>query len=120
MRIYLTWRDMQCLAAVSVGLLATLGLAVAGVGAAEKLAAAPQIVIEHQKYLPATLTVPAGTTVTWVNHDDDPHTVMASSGQFSSRGIDTGERFSRRFTVPGTYVYFCALHPLMTGTITVK
>ena len=119
MRIYLTWRDMRCLAAVSAVLLATLGLAV-GVGAAQKVAAAPQIIIEHQKYLPATLAVPAGTTVTWVNHDDDPHTVTERTGQFSSPGLDTGESFSRRFTVPGTYVYFCALHPLMTATITVK
>ena len=119
MRIYLTWRDLRYLAAGIAALLATLGLAV-GVGAAPKPAAAPQIVIEHQKYLPATLTVPAGTTVTWVNQDDDPHTVTASSGQFSSRGLDTGESFSRRFTEPGTYLYFCALHPLMTATITVK
>ena len=120
MRSYLCWRDLGCVTAVSAALLATLWLAGAGLAAEQKAAAGPQIVIEHQKYAPAKLTVPAGTTVTWINHDADPHTVVASSGEFRSPGLDTDESFSRRFTVPGTYVYFCTLHPLMTGTITVK
>ena len=118
MRSYRTWKDMRYLAAVSAVLLATLRLA--GAGAAEKASPGPQIFMEHQKYAPAKLTVPAGTTVTWINRDADPHTVVASSGEFRSPGLDTDESFSRRFTVPGTYVYFCTLHPLMTGTITVK
>jgi len=120
MQSYLTWQDMRCLAAVSATLLATLWLAGAGIAAAQKATAAPQVVIEHQKYVPAKLTVPAGTTVTWINRDADPHTVVGSSGEFRSPGLHTDESFSRRFTVPGTYAYFCTLHPLMTGTITVK
>ena len=119
MRSYLSWRDMRYLAAVSAALLTALWLVCAG-AAAQKAAAGPQVVMEHQKYAPAKLTVPAGATVTWINRDADPHTVTASSAEFSSPGLDTGESFSRRFTVPGTYVYFCRLHPLMTGTITVK
>ena len=120
MRSYLTWQDLRCLAAVSAALLATLWLVGAGADAAQKAAEGPRIVMEHQKYEPAKLTVPAGTTVTWINHDADPHTVTASSGEIRSPGLDTDESFSRRFTVPGTYVYFCTLHPLMTGTITVR
>jgi plastocyanin len=120
MRSYLCWRDMRCLGAVSAALLATLWLAGAGAAAAQKATPGPQILMEHQKYAPAQLIVPVGTTVTWINRDADPHTVTASSGEFRSPGLDTDESFSRRFTVPGTYAYFCTLHPLMTGTITVK
>jgi plastocyanin len=83
-------------------------------------AAAPQVEIKHHKYLPATLTVPVGTTVTWVNRDDDVHTVVSTTQQFRSRGIDNDERYSQTFTAPGTYEYFCTLHPLMTAKVIVK
>ncbi len=82
--------------------------------------AGPQIEIKEHKYRPATLTVQAGTTVTWVNHDEDVHTVTSSSQAFASRGIDTDETFAYTFTKPGTYTYFCSLHPLMNATIVVK
>lgn len=120
MGAYVTWRDLRYLCLATAGLLVAVGFAARDVGAAQQEPPEPRIVIEHHKYLPARLTVPIGTTVTWVNRDDDPHTVTASTGQFSSRGIDTGESFSRRFTAPGTFEYFCTLHPQMTATITVK
>lgn len=80
----------------------------------------PRIDIKHHKYSPQMLTVPAGTTVTWTNHDDDVHTVTSSAQLFTSKGIDADEAWSYTFTKPGTYVYFCALHPLMTAKIIVK
>jgi plastocyanin len=82
--------------------------------------AGPRIEIKEHKYSPATLTVPVGATVTWVNRDDDVHTVTSSAQAFTSRGIDTDETFTYTFTKPGTYAYFCSLHPLMTATIVVK
>jgi plastocyanin len=83
-------------------------------------AAVSQITIQSFKFAPATVTVPVGTTVTWVNHDDDAHTVTADDGRLASPGLDHGEQFSYRFTAPGTYTYHCALHPHMTARIIVK
>ena len=82
--------------------------------------AVPQIAIQSFKFTPATVTIPVGTTVTWVNRDDDAHTVTADDGRLSSAGLDHGEQFSYRFTAPGTYAYHCALHPHMTARIIVK
>ena len=96
---------------VASGLLALLVL-----GAAQ----APQIGIEDFKYLPPALTVPAGTTVSWANRDAELHTVTSSAGLFASPGLEKGETFSYTFKAPGAYAYFCALHPYMTATITVK
>lgn len=88
------------------------------------LAAAPDgardIVIEHFAYSATPMTVAAGTTVRWTNRDEEPHTVTASDGTFASPGLDDGESFSHRFDRPGTYTYFCSLHPHMTGQIIVR
>ena len=62
----------------------------------------------------------AGTTVTWDNEDDIPHTVASSSKLFRSKVLDTDDKFSFTFTTPGVYEYFCSLHPHMTGTIVVE
>ncbi len=83
-------------------------------------AAGPQVMIENFEFNPATLTVPVGTMVTWINHDDEPHTVTSSENVFTSPGLDANETFSYKFSTPGTYAYHCKLHPHMTGTITVK
>ena len=70
---------------------------------------------------PETLTVPAGTTVTWVNGDDIPHTVVAADKtSFRSRVLDTDDKFVFTFAKPGTYAYFCSIHPHMTGKVIVK
>ena len=66
------------------------------------------------------LTVKPGTTVTWTNADDIPHTVVSKDGVFKSKVLDTGDHFSFTFAKPGQFGYFCSLHPHMTGTIVVK
>jgi len=97
-----------------------LAAALLGAAPAPISAAGPQIEIKHHKYLPATLTVPVGSTVTWINRDDDVHTVVSTAQKFNSRGIDNDETFSQTFSAPGTYEYFCTLHPLMTAKVIVK
>ena len=81
---------------------------------------ANQVMVENFSFQPDTLTVKAGTTVTWVNHDDEPHTVNENNKAFKSGTLDTDVKFSYKFTSPGTYSYFCSLHPRMTGQIIVK
>ena len=81
---------------------------------------ANEVVIENFSFQPSTLTVKVGATVTWVNRDDEPHTATATDKRFNSKTLDTGERFSMEFKTPGTYNYYCALHPHMTGQIIVK
>jgi plastocyanin len=67
------------------------------------------------------LTVKAGTEVAWVNRDDVPHVVVDAQGKFpQSPVLDTGRRYGYRFTRPGTYDYFCSIHPTMTGTVVVR
>ena len=80
----------------------------------------PQVSIDNFIFNPAEITVPVGTTVTWVNRDDVPHTVTADDKQFHSTALDTDDRFTHVFSTPGTYPYFCSVHPHMTGRIIVK
>ena len=75
--------------------------------------------IDNFTFAPAELTVKVGTTVTWTNHDDIPHTVV-SAGKFRSKTMDTDDHYSFTFTAAGDYKYFCSLHPHMTGTIKVE
>ena len=84
---------------------------------------AQQVIIYDYKFEPRTLTVPVGTTVTWVNHDVAPHT--ATHRSFGDEPFDTGNmptsvKYSHTFRTPGTYSYQCALHQGMTGTIVVR
>ncbi len=76
--------------------------------------------IDNFSFTPTSLTVPAGTTVTWVNRDDVPHTVVSTEKKFKSPTLDTDEQFSYKFTEPGAYEYFCSIHPKMTGKIVVQ
>ena len=64
-------------------------------------------------------SVPAGSTVTWTNRDDVPHNIVSTEQKFKSPVLDTDEQFSHRFDAPGTYKYFCSIHPRMTGRIVV-
>ena len=80
----------------------------------------PRIEITKHKFSRPTLTVPAGTTVTWLNRDEDLHTVVSTTLAFRSAGLETDEAYSFKFTTPGVYEYFCTLHPLMTGKVIVK
>jgi plastocyanin len=78
-----------------------------------------QVNIDGFAFVPATLTVRAGGTVTWTNHDEEPHTVVASDGSFHSPGMGTGAKFSHAFTAVGTFDYVCSIHPMMHGTVVV-
>ncbi len=82
-------------------------------------AAAPLVHIHNFAFGPQTLTVRAGTIVTWVNDDEEPHTVTASDRSYRSPILNTGGRVSHRYDTPGQYAYFCSLHPHMTGRIVV-
>lgn len=66
------------------------------------------------------LTVAAGTTITWTNHDDVPHVVASDTNIFKSKVLDTDDRYSYTFTKPGTYLYFCTVHPKMTARVVVQ
>ncbi len=94
--------------------------------AAPKLSANPQqaataeVKIDNFSFGPATLTVAPGTTVTWINRDDIPHTVVSTDSAFKSKVLDTDEKFSFTFTKAGNYPYFCSIHPKMTATVVVK
>jgi plastocyanin len=76
--------------------------------------------IDNFVFGPQAITVPVGTTVTWTNSDDIPHTAVSTDGLFKSKVMDTDEKFSYTFTKAGTYSYFCSVHPKMTGQIVVK
>ena len=78
-----------------------------------------EVHIDNFTFQPAELTVKTGTTVTWTNRDDIPHTIV-SAGKFRSKALDTDNTFSFTFTTAGDYKYFCSLHPHMTGTIVVE
>ncbi|MCA1667271.1 MAG: cupredoxin family copper-binding protein [Thermomicrobia bacterium] len=80
----------------------------------------PQVGIDNFAFGPKSLVVPVGATVLWTNHDDVPHTVTSRDKKFSSPALDTDEHFSFTFTEPGTYAYFCAIHPIMTAEIVVQ
>jgi plastocyanin len=101
-------------------------LAVMLVGAPRAVAAQPapavaaEVEIDQFAFVPQRMTVKAGTTVTWANDDDTPHTVASSSKLFKSKALDTKDKFSFTFTTPGTYAYFCSLHPHMTGVVVVE
>jgi amicyanin len=81
-----------------------------------------QVVIDNFRFSPRTLTVKAGTKVTWVNRDDVPHTATSTAKPrvFDSKTLDSDQEFSLTFATSGTYEYFCAVHPHMTGKIIVK
>ena len=80
----------------------------------------PEVKIDNFSFAPATITISAGTTVTWVNHDDIPHTVVSDDKVFKSKVLDTDEKFSFTFSKAGTYPYVCSVHPKMTGKVVVQ
>jgi len=83
-------------------------------------AANAEVKIDNFSFGPETLTVAVGTTVTWTNRDDIPHTVVSTDGVFKSKVRDTDEKFSYTFVKPGTYAYYCSVHPKMTGKVVVQ
>ena len=90
-------------------------------GAVVKAAASPvTVTIDNFAFTPGTLTVTAGTTVTWKNEDDSPHRIGDKNGTFKSAALDTDDTFSHTFAAPGEYPYICTIHPYMVGKIVVK
>jgi plastocyanin len=111
------------LGAVLTVLTAFAGIVSTHPGLAAKAADGPasaQIKIDNFTFGPTNLTVSSGTTVTWINNDDVPHTVVSDDKVFRSKALDTDDKFSYTFTKPGTYNYFCSVHPKMTAKIVVK
>ena len=81
---------------------------------------APQVMIDNFVFNPVPLTVKVGTTVTWINHDDIPHTVDSTQGKFKSAALDTDDKFEFHFTEAGEYPFYCRIHPKMTGKVIVQ
>jgi amicyanin len=114
---------------LSIGaFLVALGLGIAGLGAvagnvrasAQAKPETVEVKIDNFTFGPSELTVMAGTTVTWTNRDDIPHTVVSTDKAFKSKVLDTDEKYSSTFRAPGTFTYFCSIHPKMTGKVVVQ
>jgi plastocyanin len=111
------------LGAVGVGSLLAVALpelTAAGEAAVAAAASPATIKIDNFAFAPATLTITAGTTVTWKNDDDSPHRIGDKNGTFKSAALDTDDTFSHTFAAPGEYPYICTIHPYMAGKIIVK
>jgi plastocyanin len=109
-------------------LFSAIGTGIAGLGggavnftaSAQQKPETVEVKIDNFSFGPAELTVAAGTTVTWTNRDDIPHTVVSTDKVFKSKVLDTDEKFSYTFTQAGSFPYFCSIHPKMTGKVVVK
>jgi amicyanin len=111
----------SAIAAAVLGAVIGSGLAGGVLVARAQTAAATAVSIDNFTFNPQKLTVKAGTTVTWTNKDDIPHGIAATGNAFKrSAAMDTDDSYSFTFTTPGTYQYFCYIHPHMTGTIVVE
>ena len=110
---------------LAIALLAVLSTAASlspnprGAAAEAATTAKASIKIANFDFGPNILTVPAGTSVTWTNNDDDAHSVVADNKAFRSAPLDTGDHYSFTFATPGTYSYHCGLHPQMHGKVVV-
>ena len=101
--------------------LANLSLGQVEKGPSADTATKNQIVIKDFHFTPETLTVKSGEKITWINRDEEPHTVVSVEKQFKkSTALDTDQEFVITAGAPGTYTYFCSVHPKMTGTIIVE
>lgn len=105
---------------LAMTLAATLAAAFIGLPALPAAAEEVTVKIDNFTFSPASITVTPGTTVTWINNDDIPHTVVDKKHAFRSKALDTEDKFSFTFTNAGDYDYFCSLHPHMVGKVIVK
>jgi len=120
-------RTTRAFRSMNAGAVLTLSLVLVGgaigrpsVTAAQEKPATNAVTIDNFSFGPMELTIPAGTEVTWINRDDIPHVIMSVDHKFRSRALDTDDKYSFKFQDPGTYEYFCAVHPKMTGKIIVN
>jgi plastocyanin len=98
----------------------TVSLAVVATLAGSALAQDVTVPIKSFKFMVMDVSVSPGSTVTWVNQDEEPHTVTSETGLFASGGLDTGQTYSFKFDKAGVYKYRCSIHPQMTASVTVK
>ena len=115
------YRQYWNLGIVMIAIALTIGIApsVATAGT-ETPSATADVKIDNFTFEPQTITVKAGTTITWTNRDDIPHTVVSTDLVFKSKPLDTDQTFTFTLAKPGTYPYFCSIHPKMTGKIIVQ
>jgi plastocyanin len=118
-------RIRVCMTALTVPIAAAAMFLFAGAWRTHAQGAQPQptsadVKIDNFSFAPATATVAVGTTVIWANRDDIPHTVVSDDKGFKSKVLDTDDKFSYTFSKPGTYSYFCSVHPKMTGKVVVQ
>jgi plastocyanin len=105
------------------GVAVSLALVVGALTTQTSVAAGPPTVdvkIDNFSFTPTTITVKAGTQIVWTNGDDIPHTVVSNDQSFKSKVLDTDEKFTFMASKPGTYSYFCSIHPKMTGKVVVE
>jgi len=105
---------------VPVVLAAVLMLVPTRATSADAKSSPTEVSVDNFTFGPDTLTVAANSTVTWINKDDVPHTIASNDGLFKSKALDTDDKYSYTFTKPGTYSYFCSIHPKMVGKIVVQ
>ena len=109
--------------ALQAAALASSAVLLSTVSVVTRAAPAPPaaaVAIDNFTFRNPVVTVKPGTTVTWTNGDDIPHTVVSKTGVFKSKVLDTGDKFSFTFAKPGQFVYFCSIHPMMIGKVIVK
>jgi plastocyanin len=102
--------------------LAATAMLALGTASSAAIAADGAVTIGNFAFAPAVLTIVPGTKVVWTNSDEEPHTVLSADGgmSFKSAALDTDDKFTFTFDKPGTYKYFCSIHPHMSGTIVVQ
>ena len=120
-------RNLQVFSSATLAALLLLGFSLSATTLGRPAAGPPanpsdhyRVTIDNFNFTPASLIVPAGTKVTWVNRDDVPHTVISTDKKFASPVLDTDEQFSYEFKEPGSYIYYCSIHPKMTGKVIVQ
>jgi len=114
------WRNKFSGAFAIILALLTAGLMLHSTPANTVEAASTEVRVDNFTFGPDSLTVPANSTVTWVNKDDVPHVIASNDGLFKSKALDTDDKYSYTFTKVGTYSYFCSIHPKMVGKIVVQ
>jgi plastocyanin len=113
-------RHIRFAAALAVAAFAVAATLPAASARAAETEVKIEVKIDNFAFAPQRIVVQAGTTVTWTNADDAPHTIVSTTKLFKSSALDTEDKFSFTFATPGTYEYFCSLHPHMTGTVVVE
>jgi plastocyanin len=119
-------RRILCIGVVTAAIAGSMGIPLHGKSlrgsSMQDKAMTSEVKIDNFSFAPQALTVAVGTTVTWTNRDDIPHTVVSTDDPkvFKSKVLDTDEKFSFTFSKPGNYAYFCSVHPKMTGKVTVQ